>query len=172
MQYADLLLLAGASSGIQTVFNKWFPPENTYQLKEKIRHALLELKQPVFILIDDLDRLNADEIFELLRLIRNTANFPALIFIVAFDKDYVIEQLQKKHVFSPYLEKIFMIDLPLPLLGDECMAYTILKEKLKETFSDWDVTLQKLSFVQRRLIGQVLPTPRKVERFARLLLHE
>lgn len=66
-----------------------------------------------------MDRLGADEIFEVLKLIRNTANFPFIIFIVTFDKTYVINQMGSKNIPASYLEKIFMADFILPKISLE-----------------------------------------------------
>jgi hypothetical protein len=77
------------------------------QLKN-LREALTEADSRYFIFIDDLDRLKAEEIYAVLRLIRDTFELPNLCYIVAFDKDYVIEELKKEISSSErYLEKIF-----------------------------------------------------------------
>ncbi len=51
-----------------------------------------------------------NEILEVLKIIRNTANFPFVKFIVACDRTYIVNQLKSKGVEPKYLEKIFMID--------------------------------------------------------------
>lgn len=40
---------------------------------------------------------------EVLRLIRNTADFPGIVYIVAYDKGYVAAQLTIMHAISPSL---------------------------------------------------------------------
>ncbi|NBV99485.1 MAG: hypothetical protein EBR67_08265 [Proteobacteria bacterium] len=84
------------------------------QLKN-LREALTEADSRYFIFIDDLDRLKAEEIYAVLRLIRDTFELPNLCYIVAFDKDYVIEELKKEISSSErYLEKIFHSEFNLP----------------------------------------------------------
>lgn len=84
------------------------------QLKN-LREALTEADSKYFIFIDDLDRLKAEEIYAVLRLIRDTFELPNLCYIVAFDKDYVIEELKKEISSSErYLEKIFHSEFNLP----------------------------------------------------------
>ena len=84
------------------------------QLKN-LRKALSEADSKYFIFIDDLDRLKAEEIYAVLRLIRDTFELPNLCYIVAFDKDYVIEELKKEISSSEgYLEKIFHSEFNLP----------------------------------------------------------
>lgn len=169
LQYADLLSLAGAPKPVLTVFNRWFPPENTNQVKTKIHNALKNLGKPVFVLIDDLDRLDTDEIFEVLRLIRNTANFPHLFFIVAFDREYVVGQLGKKNVPAQYLDKIFMADFSLPLLGDGFFFFEQMRQELTDMGVQLDNILSHFTVGQLNLVLKALTTPRMAERFARQL---
>lgn len=53
---------------------------------------------------------------EVLSLIRNSANFSNTIFIVAYDRNYLVSALEKVNNYHPhaYLEKIFQLELPLP----------------------------------------------------------
>lgn len=68
------------------------------------------------MIIDDLDRLHNDEVIEVLRLIRNTANFGNIVYIVAYDKEYVEHSIKKlnERTYKNYLDKIFQIEIPLP----------------------------------------------------------
>jgi len=95
--------------------------ESDTSLKE--RHdsvsALIQKTNKRFIvIIDDLDRLDNQEVFEVLRLIRNTANFSRMIFVVAYDRGYLLNALQKNNVYAPekYLEKIFNLEILLPYI--------------------------------------------------------
>ena len=42
-----------------------------------------QLDKPILVVIDDIDRLEKEELFEVLRLIRNTGNFTNLIYSVS-----------------------------------------------------------------------------------------
>lgn len=81
-----------------------------------IQEKLRETRHKTVVFIDDLDRLNANEIREILRLVRNTANFPYLQFIIAADKRYVCNMLKSLGVDNGnlYLEKFFNLEIPLP----------------------------------------------------------
>lgn len=63
--------------------------------KKHINQAIKEINKPIVVLIDDLDRLLADEIQEVFKLIRGNADFFNVLFVVAYDKDYVNRMLQK-----------------------------------------------------------------------------
>ncbi|MGZ5501317.1 MAG: P-loop NTPase fold protein, partial [Nitrososphaeraceae archaeon] len=83
---------------------------------DEINLSIKDLNKRLIIFIDDVDRLNRNEVFEVLRLIRNTANFANTFFIVAYDKEYVVESLKLSNIpsYNNYLEKIFQIEVPLP----------------------------------------------------------
>lgn len=85
--------------------------------REKVEADLKRLKRSVVVIIDDLDRLDSDELFETLRLVRNTAHFKNLAYIIAYDKNYLTAMLDRKGIRNAdrYLEKIFALNIPLPV---------------------------------------------------------
>lgn len=99
-------------------------------LKEELQKCLNTFEKPITVFIDDLDRLEADELFEVLRLIRNTAKFSNMIFISAYDRNYLEEMLQSKNVASPglYIEKIFNLEIVIPSKEFHTIRDTIITE--------------------------------------------
>lgn len=89
---------------------------NTKPSIKEIGKRLTSLGLKVLIIIDDFDRLNADEIEEIFRLIRGSANIPNFIFLSAFDKKYINDTLSKsaKAVTEHYVEKFFELEFNLP----------------------------------------------------------
>ncbi len=83
--------------------------------KELIRTAIKRIQKQIFVFIDDLDRLDADELMEMMKLIRNISDFPYLYFVAAYDKLYLIECLGKRMKTKEvdFTEKIFQIELKL-----------------------------------------------------------
>jgi|GEM_PF-2327449 len=109
----------------------------TNKVYEKINAALKDIDKKIIIYIDDLDRLEQSEIMEVIRLIRNTANFYNTFFIVAYDKAYVNNALEKTGIYNheKFLEKIFQLGVNLPYY-DKGKLRKELAEKLKEGLSD------------------------------------
>lgn len=83
---------------------------------EKVNEVIGRLNRPIFILIDDIDRLDKDEVLETLRIVRNTANFRRTIFVLAYDKQYVLEAISRTNQAnsSQYLDKIMQLEISLP----------------------------------------------------------
>ena len=65
-----------------------------------MKQSLQKIDRPIVVFIDDLDRLGGNEIMEVLKLIRNVANFPGLKFVAAYDRAYMVEVIKKQNVES------------------------------------------------------------------------
>ncbi len=82
-----------------------------------MRRSLLKLNRPIVVVLDDIDRLSTSELRDIFRLIRLTANFPNVIYIVAFDRKRVEIALTEEGVPGrDYLEKILQLSLDLPAI--------------------------------------------------------
>ena len=68
---------------------------DSYSSFDFVADKLRESGKTFIIIIDDVDRLDANEIKNVLKIIRGSANFPNFIFIVAFDKQYVENTLKE-----------------------------------------------------------------------------
>ena len=115
-----------------------------------IRAELNELlgKQPhkIIVVIDDIDRLNNTEIRQIFQLIKSLGNFPNTIYLLAFDKDVVINALKKVQEGSgmEYLEKVVQIPFEIPLISKQEVEH-LLFSQLDEIITDipenkWDQT--------------------------------
>lgn len=90
-------------------------PQNISSVKDAVQRALVHYPQRVAVLIDDLDRLEEEELFEVLRIVRITANFRNIVFIVTYDREHVDRMLKKKNITDfNYLKKIFPLEIALP----------------------------------------------------------
>lgn len=137
-----------------------------FRRKKELSNKFSQLDKPVVVIIDDIDRLERDEVFEVLRLIRNTADLSNVIYLVAYDKDYVVSVLNEKRCVeeaSNYLEKIFQLEIQLPMVPEEMIWSTLLAEITKQ--ASFEPTFDKND---KRLILFILSTYRRVKRFARL----
>ena len=138
--------------------------------KDRTEDVIGDMPLPVVVLIDDLDRLDGTELMAVLRLVRVTANFKNLIFVVAYDKDYVSQTLGKEKVAKgeEFLKKIFPLEVCLPAFESYVMA-NHLYEELKNCLKNEDL-LKELEFrvyhgTARHKISYYLPTFRDVKRF-------
>lgn len=116
--------------------NLMFDSNLTDEYKQ-LNELLKNLNKRVLVFIDDFDRLKANEIFEILKLIRNTGGFDTFTYVVAYDKEYLIESLDKYQIPNPknFSEKIFLKELQLlPVTNIQINSY--LSEELIKRFKE------------------------------------
>ena len=175
VRYAQLLSDVGLPSYVKPLFGLLPGMGHSIEsYKSKIECGLKQLDKPVVVTIDDIDRLAADELFEVLRLIRNTAAFPNLIYVACYDKAYVVRQIVNKGIDESdlYLEKIFPLELSLPKTEDEDLIETFRRSMIEMHFlhGKHDSLRSRLTSDDELMIVRLLPTYRKIKRFARVLM--
>lgn len=91
-------------------------PQSLQDHKNRIHRILEEQKQKIIVIIDDLDRLSSDEIVAVFQLVKSLADFPYMIYLLAFDRDIVVKALEdvQKGDGNAYLEKIVQMPFELP----------------------------------------------------------
>ena len=101
--------------------NKIFSPLHNLNIQNKkdiLVEALKHLPKKVVFVIDDFDRLTQNEIMEILKLLDNNANFPNVIYITAYDKQYVKQQFEDydhNQSDSCFVDKFFNVEWNIPL---------------------------------------------------------
>lgn len=155
-------------------------PRSPEKLLADARNVMANSKTRVIVLIDEVDRLIPREIQNIFRLIRMIANFPNVTYLVAFDREMVVEALAQHFVQSDnsrrtgshYLEKIFQLEIPLPhpdrslvrrVLLDELQK--ILDSHLAGTFKISDEDANRFALVLDRCLIEGFRNLRVVKRF-------
>lgn len=90
--------------------------KTTQEYFNDVNEKLKYHNQTLIIAVDDIDRLVKEEVLEVLKLVRNTANFRNIVYVVAYDRAYVEETLKEYGINNSgkYLEKIFNVPFLLP----------------------------------------------------------
>lgn len=103
------------------------------KLYDDINNRLIEIDKKIVVFVDDLDRLNDKEILQVLKLIRNTADFYNTIFVVAMDKQYVLGRLASENsiLSTNFVDKFFQLEVFLPEIDQ-----SILREYLGNVLLD------------------------------------
>ena len=140
------------------------------EAKEQAEKVIADLPLPVVVVIDDLDRLEGAEMMSVLKLIRITANFKNLIFLVAYDKGYIANAL-KGVGGEEYLKKIIPLEICLPDYESYIREYHLYSE-LKRGLGD-ETLLKEIEYdifhgALNHKMSFFLPTFRDVKRFANL----
>ena len=85
-------------------------------MRAEIEDLLSKQDRKIVVIIDDIDRLTKDEVRDIFRMVKAVANFPNVIYLLAFDKNVASRALEADQSLSgsDYLEKIVQFDITLP----------------------------------------------------------
>ena len=114
------------------------PSKTQEEIKKQLDKILEEYAKRIFIIMDDIDRLDIDAMKLLFRLIRNNANFKNTTYLLAFDRNLVEDVLECEQPGhgKEYIDKIVQvpIDVPSP---DEGIITNILIAELDTLVNNW-----------------------------------
>jgi predicted KAP-like P-loop ATPase len=83
--------------------------------RRKIEEKLKNAKQQILVVIDDIDRLTAEQTRMIFQLVKANANFPNVIYLLLFQIDIVEKQLDDAgYEGHEYLEKIVQVPFTIP----------------------------------------------------------
>ncbi|HXB43376.1 MAG TPA: P-loop NTPase fold protein, partial [Puia sp.] len=94
--------------------------ESIEELKKKVDDLIIEANCNFVVFIDDIDRLNVEEVQAVFKLVKLLGDFPRTTYILSFDEDMVAAALGPKYGNRDktsgydFLEKIIQIPLHLP----------------------------------------------------------
>lgn len=134
--------------------------------RDKIIKQLEGLNKRILIVIDDIDRLNPLEIKQLFTVIKAVADFPNVVYLLAFDEKIVTRAISDEYGFD-YLEKIVQVPFRLPEASkDKLRAWLMdgLREIVGELPSDLAVNFFGLRGYAIQIIN-IVDTPRRIIRF-------
>ena len=170
-RYVDHILDKDDSAWLQLgarLLPQGFKAKSTSEQYEFLKKEICKLRRKIVIFIDDVDRLDGEELIELFSLIRNSSlSFPHMSYILAYDKEHVASQLQSKfneHTYR-YMEKILQEEYPLAKITPEQLEEALRLELKRIGYGDlWrDI---KNSGLQ---LSYHLPTLRVIKRICNTL---
>ncbi|MDG6078489.1 hypothetical protein E3U23_04690 [Erythrobacter litoralis] len=87
------------------------------KMKKNISDALLLIDSPIFVIVDDLDRIEPERVSDILTTVRAIADFPNLIYILLYDRDKISHSVRETLKYKDgqdFLEKIVQFELLMP----------------------------------------------------------
>ncbi|RYH15386.1 MAG: hypothetical protein EON54_28755, partial [Alcaligenaceae bacterium] len=150
-------------------------PSATRQRKT-IEDALKAGGHPVLMILDDLDRLSAEELVHVFKLVRLVGRLPNVYYLLSYDEHTLVDLLGKTDLVATndqrraldYLEKMVQVRIDMPLLREhdvdrivsDCLAFLSESHQL-------NVPVPELTSVVRvfdSLLSRRLRTPRALKR--------
>ncbi len=141
---------------------------------DELRRTVAGQARPVAVLIDDLDRLDHDELHAALRMVRLLSDIPRVVHVLAYDRTQVARLLFPQEdsaaIARDFMAKIVALEFPLATPTQK-MQGRILDRLLKPLFDEVEETaaqefVDRLNGIPRRMFIAAMPTPRDIRRIA------
>ena len=171
------LVGAGASKFAEQI-GKEMSDESLDNRRKRAFDIMRSAGRTVVVVIDDLDRLDREEILVMLKLIRLNANVPRVVYVLAFDDTMVAAAIGAKYGSGPelgrqFLEKIVQYPFTLPAVGRERLASFVVSQAERACI-DAGVELNAQAWAaMRRVVEDCLlrrlTTPRQAIRYVNAL---
>jgi energy-coupling factor transporter ATP-binding protein EcfA2 len=145
------------------------------RVRRDLEAALREDGGHHLILIDDVDRLQADELAQLLKMVRLVGRLPNVYYVLAYDEVTIIDVLGATDIAveNPrralaYLDKIVQVRIDLPPVP-RVQAGRLVDEALDTLTRRYDIALdrsdlERLSFAYQQHLLRDLSEPRHIKR--------
>lgn len=121
----------------------------------------------VLVLLDDLDRLDPQDAIEVLRLVKAVANFPAVTYLLSYDRNALadaIEQNRRVSDGNAYMEKILQYSFKIPPLEPFRLRQWLRDEIERHFPNQVDDASIRTQAVLDVWADRLLHTPRDVKR--------
>lgn len=109
--------------------------KNLVDVKNKLNSLLIKNNRKIVVMVDDIDRLTNIEIEQVFQLTKSIADFPNMIYILAYDEKYAITALENNGIHQPkeYIKKINQLQLDIPK-ANKLNLKEIFFERISEIF--------------------------------------
>jgi KAP family P-loop domain len=137
---------------------------------------LMSIDCRILIIVDDLDRLQPDELRQTLTLVKTFGNLPNVTHLLAYDRDIVNSALEAARSLDSsserlpsFLEKIVQAEFHLPY-PTETGLYKLINEKLMSIFGENpQMDIEDWMLLRRTALQNYLHSPRDVLRLCNAL---
>jgi predicted KAP-like P-loop ATPase len=162
---------ASAGRPVSTVLRP--KTEDVPDVKGKIASLLKKQQHQILVIMDDIDRLTAEEIRQIFRLMKAVADFPKVTYLLAFDREIIIRALEAAQEVrgEAYLEKVIQLPLEIPL-PDKNKLEDLLLGRLNALLAGTPKTLFDQNYWEKVYDEGIRPfinTPRDVIRLTNVL---
>ncbi len=177
-KYGKIVSIFGAGEAAESI-GKALSNVDIETLKKRFEKLLVDSKKKLVVFIDDIDRLDKQEIHSIFRLVKLTADFSNTFYILSFDQEMVASAIGErfgegdKQAGFNFLEKIIQVPLKIPVAQPDALkqyCFQLVDKAINENqveLSESDVQRFVSEFVENVLIR--LKTPRLAVRYGNTL---
>ncbi|SIR65746.1 KAP family P-loop domain-containing protein [Paenibacillus macquariensis] len=181
LEYLSTISLrpTGSMISFKDLLDKYSPSKDSVKLsdvKQKIEDMLQKSDKRIIVFIDDVDRLDRDEIKMVFKLVRLIADFPNITYLLALDEEVVSDSLSeiydegsseiRREQGRRYLDKFIQIPLYLPIPDQQKVSELCWQGIEPFLIEHGIINIEKELLPQH--IRHLVFTPRNVFRFINL----
>lgn len=174
--YKDFVTDTDFSPAIESLEHSLEKTESLEKQKQRISRQLEKTGKKHIVFIDDIDRLNSEEIQILFSLLKVTADFENVIYVLSFDPAIVATALGQTYPESghSFLEKIIQVPLNLPKVPKTDLFNELLYPGINSILANSSIFPsesegREIADALRKGLEQRLNTPRMVKRYLNAL---
>ena len=142
----------------------------------RVAKHLKRLNTPILVVLDDIDRLHAEELLMVFKLVRLVGRLPKVHYLLAYDEATVLGVVKETRLAAGdgsrarhYMEKMVQVKLAVPP-AREAARTRYLDGLLESIYSRYDVRLQpadegRLSIAYFQHLHRGLREPRQIKRY-------
>jgi predicted KAP-like P-loop ATPase len=171
--FAKLIELAGekmkdaaeiAEQGADAITDK-----SIGEKKTELRHLLQDLDRPILVIIDDIDRLEVEEMLLIFQLVKANADFPNFTYLLLLQRD--VDRMGQHG--RDYLDKIIQLPIDVPPANGG-QRHKLFREGIVSLFNSWNLAIKDdqatdLDLLWTNGLGTMLQHPRDVIRLLNAL---
>lgn len=134
-EYGKVLATADGTGMVGHLVDRICPNQDLGAILDSINDSIKRRDLRFVVIVDDIDRMDKEEMLAVFKLVRNTAGFSNTIFVLTYDRDYVESVLKSyfddERIAKAYPDKIINFQFELPTSTKD--YYEILKKEINDS---------------------------------------
>jgi hypothetical protein len=163
---APAAIAAGAAAKVIAKEAKAAADRSLTELRADVAKALIKVKRPILILVDDVDRLPPAQVTALFQLVRVNASLPLVNYLLLMDREMVEGALEEQGFAKSYLEKIVQFGIDLPRAASEDLHAMAIRRVMHELEVEEKTRLKDRFEQATKTAAGLLDTPRAIGQVA------
>lgn len=163
--------LAGAygKKALNSYLSKFLDTPSLQAAYEDLREQLRKSNRRFLVTIDDIDRLNDEEIKSIMQMVKTIGRLPNVIYLLVYDREIVWQALgeDSDRIGPRFVEKIVQQEIELPPPGKNALL-AMLDEEIEPILADREISTRWRYIVQDG-VHRWINSPRDVLRFSNAL---
>src|SRR4051794_20913299 len=157
-----------ASKSLTAVGAALSEDKSLHEQRATLTNKLADAPAQIVVMIDDVDRLEAEEIRQLVKLVRLVGDFPRMLYLLAYDEEPVSSALGEREAGRRYLEKIVQLSYQVPEIRSDGLG-EMLGDETARVLGGEEIDEERRALLVERVLDPLMDTVRDVRRYVNVL---